>query len=48
MGNKDVDVTVRRKRELFRIWKQKWNEEGRKKYCLAKKDATRVIYMTMD
>ena len=31
--NKDVDVTVCRKRELFRIWKQSRNEEDRKKYC---------------
>ena len=35
--NKDVDVAVHRKRELFRIWRQKWNEEDRKKYCEAKK-----------
>ena len=46
--NKDVDVAVRRKRELFRIWRQSWNEEDRKKYCEAKKDANRVVYMAMD
>ena len=28
--NKDVDVAVCRKRGLFRIWKQSWNEEDRK------------------
>ena len=46
--NKDVDVAVCRKRELFRIWRQSWNEEDRKKYCEAKKDAKRVVYMAMD
>ena len=46
--NKDVDVAVRRKRELFRIWRQNRNEEDRKKYCEAKKDAKRVVYMEMD
>ena len=46
--NKDVDVAVRRKRELFRIWRQSRNEEDRKKYCDAKKDAKRVVYMAMD
>ena len=46
--NKDVDVAVCRKRELFRIWKQSRNEEDRKKYCEAKKDAKRVVYMAMD
>ena len=46
--NKDVDVTVRRKRELFRIWRQGRNEEDRKKYCEARKDAKRVVYMAMD
>ena len=46
--NKDVDVTVCRKGELFRLWKQNWNEEDRKKYCEAKKDAKRVVYMAMD
>ena len=35
-------------RELFRIWKQSRNEEDRKKYCEAKKDAKRVVYMAMD
>ena len=35
--NKDVDVAVCRKRELFRIWRQSRNEEDRKKYCEAKK-----------
>ena len=46
--NKDVDVAVSRKRDLFRIWKQSQNEEDRKKYCEAKKDAKRVVYMAMD
>ena len=46
--NKNVDVVVRRKRELFRIWKQSRNEEDMKKYCEAKKDAQRVVYMAMD
>ena len=46
--NKDVHVAVRRKRELFRIWRQSRNEEDRKKYCVAKKDAKRVVYMAMD
>ena len=46
--NKDVDVAVRRKRELFRIWRQNRNEEDRKKYCEAKKDAKRVVFMEMD
>ena len=46
--NKDVDVVVCRKRELFRIWKQSRNGEDRKKYCEAKKDATRVVYIAMD
>ena len=35
--NKDVDVAVRRKRELLRIWRQSRNEEDRKKYYEAKK-----------
>ena len=30
-------VAVRRKRELFRIWKESWNEDDRKKYCETKK-----------
>ena len=46
--NRDVDVAVCRKRELFRIWKQSRNVEDRKKYCEAKKDAKRVVYMAMD
>ena len=41
--NKDVDTAVCRKRELFRIWKHSWNEDDRKKYCEAKKDAKRVV-----
>ena len=40
--NEDVDVAVCRKRELFRIWKQTWNEEDRKKYCEGKTDAESV------
>ena len=43
-----MDVAVCRKRELFRIWKQSQNEEDRKKYCDAKKDAKRVVYMALD
>ena len=35
--NKDLDVAVCRKRQLFRIWEQSHNEEVRKKYCVAKK-----------
>ena len=46
--NKDVDVAVHRKRELFRIWRQSRNEEYRKKYCNAKKDDKRVVSMAMD
>ena len=46
--NKDVDVAVCRKRELFRIWKQSRNEEDRKKYCETKKDANRLVYMAMN
>ena len=43
-----MDVAVSRKRELFTIWKQSQNEEDRKKYFEAKKDAKRVVYMAMD
>ena len=43
-----MDVAVCRKRELFRIWKQSWNEDDRKKYYEAKKDAKRVEYINMD
>ena len=46
--NTDVDVAVHRNRELFRIWRQSPNEDDRKKYCEAKKDAKRVVYMAMD
>ena len=42
-----MDVTVLRK-ELFRIWKQSRNEEDGKKYCEAKRDARRLVYMAMD
>ena len=45
--NKDAVVTICRKRKLFRIWKQSWNEED-KKYCEAKKDTKRVVYMATD
>ena len=41
-------VAVCRKRELFRIWKQSQDEEDRKKYCEAKRDAKRVAYMAMN
>ena len=40
--NKDVDVAVCRKRELFRIWKQSRNEEDRN-IVTEKKDAKRVV-----
>ena len=46
--NKDVDVDVCRKRELFRSSKPSGNEEDRNKYCEAKKDAKRVVYMAMN
>ena len=42
-----MDVAVCGKNELFSIWKQSWNEEDRKRYCEAKKDAKRVAYMAM-
>ena len=45
--NKDMNVAVFGKTELFRIWKQSQNEEDRKKYK-AKNDAKRVVYMAMD
>ena len=41
-----MDVAVCR--ESFRIWKQSWNEEDRKKYCEAKKYVKTVVYMAMD
>ena len=45
-----MGLCVERERELFgfRIWKQSRNEEDRKKYCEAKKDAKRVVYIAMD
>ena len=43
--NKDLDVPVCRKRELFRSWKQSRNEEDKKKYCEAKKDNKKVMAM---
>ena len=46
--NKDVNVAVCRKRELIRIWKESRNEEDKKKYCEAKRDAKRGAYMAMD
>ena len=30
------------------MWKQSQNEEDRKKYCEAKKDAEGVVYMALD
>ena len=45
--NKDMNVAVFGKTELFRIWKQSQNEEDRKKYK-AKNDAKRVVYMAMN
>ena len=36
-------------RKKLRPWrKQSRNKEDRKKYCEVKKDAKRVVYMTMD
>ena len=46
--NKDVDVAVCRKRELLRVWNQTLDEEDKKKYCEAKKDAKRVVCMAMN
>ena len=46
--NKDVDVTLCRKKDFVRIWKQSRNEEDRKKYCETKKLVKRVVYMAMD
>ena len=46
--NKDVDVAECKTRELFRIWKQSWNEKDREKNCEAKKDPERVLYIAMD
>ena len=46
--NKDVNMAVCRKRGLFRISKESQNEEGREKYCEAKKDTKRVVYMAMN
>ena len=43
--NKNVNVAVCRKTELFSIWKQNQNEEDRKKYYEAKKDPKKVVYM---
>ena len=36
-----------RKRELFKIWEQCWNDKDRKKYCEEKIDAKRVVYIAM-
>ena len=36
-----------RKRELFRIWKQSWNEEVRTRSCEVKKYAKRVVCVAM-
>ena len=41
-------MAVCRKKELFKIWKQSRNEEDRKKYYEAKKDAKTVVYIAMD
>ena len=41
--NKDVNVAVCRKRELYKIWKQSQNEEDRKKYYEAKKKMLREV-----
>ena len=47
--SKDADVAVCYlgfgKRKLFRIREQSRNEEDKKKYCDAKKDAKRVVYV---
>ena len=34
--------------ERVKIWKQSRNEEDREKYCEAKKDAKRVVYMAIN
>ena len=39
-----MDIARCRKREFIRIWKERRNEEDRKKYCEAKKDVKRVAY----
>ena len=41
-------MAVCRMRELFRIWKQNWNDKDRKINYAAKKGATRVVCMAMD
>ena len=47
--NKDAVVAVCRKRELFKIWRQSWNEEDRKKYCEPKNKDTKIaVYIAMD
>ena len=46
--NKDLVVAVCRKTELLRIWKQSRNEKVRKKYCEAKKDSKKVVYMAIE
>ena len=35
------------KEGVIRIWKQSQSEEDRKKYCEAKKDAKKIVYMAM-
>ena len=47
-SDKDVDVAVCRKKDLFRIWKQSRNEEDRSKYCETEKDPKRVVHMAID
>ena len=42
--NRDMDMDVGRKKELFKIWKQSQNEEDIKKYCKAKKMLRDHIY----
>ena len=42
-GVHEASTSLYGKGELFRSWKQSRNEEDRKKYCEAKKDANKVL-----
>ena len=46
--NRDVNIDVSRKRDLFTIWRHSQKVENRKKYCEAKKDHERILLMVMD
>ena len=41
-------LNVERESYIFRIWKESQNEEDWNKYCEAKKDAVKVVYMAID